>query len=576
MTSIGWAQIALVFALVALCAYPLGLYIARVLRGDRVLLSPVLAPVERGFYALAGIDPRHGMGQGMGQGMGWKGYAFALLLLNALHFLLLYAVLRLQFYLPFNPQGMVGLSPVLAFNTAMSFVTNTNWQAYSGEGALSYGTQMFGLTVHNFLSAATGIAAAAAVARAFAAGGVRELGNFWVDLTRVTLYLLLPLAIVGGALLLLLGVPMTLSGYVDATTLEGAKQTIALGPVAFQEAIKLLGTNGGGFFNANSAHPFENPSAVTNMLEIVFLSVIPFAMPFFFGKVVGDMRQGVALFAVMAIFAVGFTILAYSAETANPLLTALGVDPALGNMEGKEQRFGTAMSVLFAVLTTGTSCGAVNMMHDSMMPLAGLVTLFQMQLGEVTPGGVGSGLYGIIVFALISVFVAGLMVGRTPEYLGKKIQAKEVKLAMLAVLILCLSILGGTAVSMVLPAATASLGNAGPHGLSEMLYAYTSATANNGSAFGGLTADTPWLDVTLGLSMLFGRFAYLVPVLAIAGSLAAKPKLPPSAGSFPTHGPLFVGLMVGVIVIIGGLQFMSALSLGPLAEHVSMLAGTTF
>ena len=568
MTMIGWAQIALVFALIVICAYPLGLYIARVLGGDRVWLSPVLAPVERGIYSLAGVDPR--------QGMGWMGYAVALLLLNALHFLLLYAILRLQFYLPFNPQGMAGMSPTLAFNTAMSFVTNTNWQAYAGEGALSYGSQMFGLTVHNFLSAATGIAAAAAVARAFAAGGMKELGNFWADLTRITLYLLLPLATIVGAALLLMGVPMTLSAYVDATTLEGAKQTIALGPVAFQEAIKLLGTNGGGFFNVNSAHPFENPTAVSNVLEILALVVIPFSLPFFFGRVVNDMRQGVALFAVMAIFSVGFVAFAYAAETANPLLTALGVDPSIGNMEGKELRFGTAMSVLFAVLTTGTSCGAVNMMHDSMMPLAGMVPLFQMQLGEVTPGGVGSGLYAMLVFALISVFVAGLMVGRTPEYLGKKIQAKEVKLAMLSVLILCLSILGGTATSIVLPAATASLANAGPHGLSEMLYAYTSATANNGSAFAGISADTPWLDITLGLSMLFGRFAYLVPVLAIAGSLAAKPKLPPSAGSFPTHGPLFVGLMVGVIVIIGGLQFMPALSLGPLAEHVSMLANTTF
>ena len=563
MTLIGWAQIALVFAVIALCAYPLGLYIARVLRGDRVFLSPAFAPVERGFYAMAGVNPA--------QGMGWKGYAFALLMLNALHFVLLYAILRLQFYLPFNPQAMVGLSPTLAFNTAISFVTNTNWQAYAGEGALSYGTQMFGLTVHNFLSAATGIAAAAAVARAFAAGGVKELGNFWADLTRITLYLLLPLAVVVGALLLVMGVPMTLSAYVDANTLEGAKQTIALGPVALQEAIKLLGTNGDGFFNANSAHPFENPTAFSNMLEIFSLSVIPFAMPFFFGKIVGDMRQGVALFTVMAIFAVGFTVLCYAAETANPLLTALGVDPAMGNLEGKELRFGTPMSVLFAILTTGTSCGAVNAMHDSLMPLAGLVTLFQMQLGEVTPGGVGSGLYGILVFALISVFVAGLMVGRTPEYLGKKIQAKEVKLAMLAVLILCLSILGGTAVSIVLPVATASLNNAGPHGLSEMLYAYTSATANNGSAFGGLSADTPWLDVTLGIAMLLGRFAYAIPVLAIAGSMAAKPKLGATAGTFPTDGPLFIGLLIGVILIMGGLQFFPALALGPIVEHFQVL-----
>ena len=560
MTINGWVQIALVFALVALCAYPLGLYIARVLQGQRTLLSPVFGPAERGIYAIAGIDPS--------QGMGWKGYAVALLALNAMHFLLLYAMLRLQFYLPFNPQGMTGMSPTLAFNTAISFVTNTNWQAYAGEGTLSYGTQMFGLTVHNFLSAATGIAAAAAVARAFVGSGIKQLGNFWADLTRITLYLLLPLAVVVGAALLLLGVPMTLSAYVDATTLEGAKQTIALGPVAFQEAIKLLGTNGGGFFNANSAHPFENPNAFSNMLEIASLTLIPFSLPFFFGKVVGDMRQGIALFSVMAIFAVGFTVLCYAAETANPLLTALGVDPSLGNMEGKEMRFGTAMSVLFAVLTTGTSTGAVNAMHDSLMPLAGLVPLFQMQLGEVTPGGVGSGLYSIVVFALISVFVAGLMVGRTPEYLGKKVQAKEIKLAMLAVLILCLSILGGTAVSLVLPMATASLADAGPHGLSEMLYAYTSATANNGSAFGGLTADTPWLDITLGICMLLGRFAFLVPVLAIAGSLAAKKRIAVGAGTLPTHGPLFVTLLIGVVLLVGLLNYVPALALGPVIEHL--------
>src|ERR1035437_1154301 len=569
MTIIGWMQIALVLALVAACAYPLGCYIARILNGERVLLSAVLGPVERGFYALAGVDTR--------RGMGWKSYAVALLLLNALHFLLLYGILRLQWYLPFNPQGLTGMSPTLAFNTAASFVTNTNWQAYGGETTLSYGSQMLGLTVHNFLSAATGIAAAAALVRAFAAGGLQELGNFWVDLTRITLYLLLPLAIVVGIVLVALGVPMTLSDYASATTLEGAKQTIALGPVAFQEAIKLLGTNGGGFFNANSAHPFESPSAWSNMLEIWSLTVIAFSLPITFGRIVGDIRQGWALFAVMALFAVGFIAICYGAEAGgNPLLTALGVDPSLGNMEGKEVRFGTAMSTLFAVLTTGTSCGAVNAMHDSFMPIAGLIPMFQMELGEVTPGGVGSGLYAMIVFALISVFVAGLMVGRTPEYLGKKIQAKEVKLAMLSVLILSFSILGGTAISSVLPVATASLNNAGPHGLSEMLYAYPSATANNGSAFAGLSADTPWFDITLGISMLLGRFAYMVPVLAIAGSLAAKPKLPASAGSFPTHGPLFIGLMIGVILIMGGLQFMPALSLGPIAEHFALLAGHTF
>jgi K+-transporting ATPase ATPase A chain len=569
MTWTGWSEIALILALIAATALPLGLYMARVLAGERTVLSVVLGPVERGFYALAGVDAQ--------RGMGWKDYAFALLLLNALHFLLLYAILRLQFYLPFNPQGMTGMSPRLAFNTAISFVTNTNWQAYGGEGTLSYGSQMFGLTVHNFLSAATGIAAAAAVARAFAGGGLTSLGNFWADMTRITLYLFLPMAIVYAIVLMWMGVPQTMAGYVDATTLEGAKQTIAYGPIAFQEAIKLLGTNGGGFLNANSAHPFENPNGWSNVLEIWSLCAISFALPLTFGKIVGDMRQGWALFGVMAIFSVAFIVICYGAEAGgNPLLSALGVDPSLGNMEGKEVRFGTAMSTLFAVLTTGTSCGAVNAMHDSFMPIAGMIPLFQIQLGEITPGGVGSGLYGIIVFALIAVFVAGLMVGRTPEYLGKKIQAKEVKLAMLAVLILAFCILGGTALSLVTPQATSSLGNSGPHGLSEMLYAFSSATGNNGSAFGGLTADTPWLDTTLGIAMLLGRFGYLVPVLAIAGSLGAKPKLPGSVGTFPTHGPLFIGLMVGVILIMGGLQFMPALSLGPIAEHYTLAAGHTY
>ncbi|MBS0561271.1 MAG: potassium-transporting ATPase subunit KdpA [Proteobacteria bacterium] len=569
MTWNGWAEIALVLALIAATAWPLGVYIARVLAGERTPLSAVLGPAERGFYRLAGIDAA--------RGMGWKDYAFALLVLNALHFLLLYAMLRLQYYLPFNPQGIAGMSPRLAFNTAISFVTNTNWQAYSGESAVSYGSQMFGLTVHNFLSAATGIAAAAAVSRAFAGGGLKHLGNFYADLTRITLYLLLPGAIVAGIVLIALGVPQTLSASVDAVTLEGAKQTITFGPMAFQEAIKEFGTNGGGFLNANSAHPFENPSAWSNILEIWLLASVSFSLPLMFGRIVGDMRQGWALFAVMAVFAVGFVAMCYAADAGgNPLLTAAGVDPSLGNMEGKELRFGAAMSALFAVMTTGTSCGAVNSMHDSFMPLAGMIPMFQIQLGEITPGGVGSGLYGMLVFAVIAVFVAGLMVGRTPEYLGKKIQAKEVKLAMLAVLILAFCILGGTASSAVNPDALTQLTNAGPHGLSELLYAFSSATGNNGSAFAGLSADTTWFDTMLGIAMLLGRFGYVVPVLALAGSLAAKPKLPPSAGTFPTHGPLFVGLMVGVIVILGGLQFMPALSLGPIAEHFALLAGHTF
>ena len=569
MTIAGWAQIALVLGLVALVTWPVGIYLARVVAGERTWLSPVLVPVERGFYALAGVDPV--------RGMGWKEYGVVLLVLNAVHFALLYAMLRLQWYLPFNPQHMTGLSPRLAFNTAISFVTNTNWQAYAGEQTMSYGSQMFGLTAHNFLSAATGIAAAVAVARAFAAGGVTMLGNFWADMTRITLYVLLPASIVIGFALIVMGVPQTLSPYIDAHTLEGAKQTIALGPMAFQEAIKELGTNGGGFMNANSAHPFENPSAWSNILEMVTLVSIPFGLTATFGRIVGDARQGWALFAVMMLFVVVMVGVAYHAEAGgNPLLTALGVDPSQGNMEGKELRFGPAMSALFAVMTTGTSCGAVNSMHDSFMPLGGMMPLFMIQLGEILPGGVGSGLYGILVFALLAVFVAGLMVGRTPEYLGKKIQAREVKLAMLAVLILPFSILGGTALSLVLANPLSSLANAGPHGLSEMLYAFTSATGNNGSAFAGISADTAYLDTMLGIAMILGRFTFLVPVLAIAGSIGKKPKLAESGGTFPTHGPLFIGLLIGVILILGGLQYLPALSLGPIAEHFAMLAGHTY
>ena len=565
MTLLGWAQIALVLSLVFVCAVPLGHYMASVLAG-RVRW---LAWIERPFYALAGVKPD--------LGMTWRSYAVGLVVFNALHFALLYLILRLQYYLPLNPQGLSGMAPRLALNTAISFVTNTNWQAYGGETTLSYGAQMIGLTVHNFLSAATGIAAAAAVARAFSAGGLKTLGNAWADVTRITLYVLLPVAIVGSIFLIIAGVPQTFAGYAEAQTLEGGKQVIALGPVAFQEVIKLFGTNGGGFFNANSAHPFENPTALTNVFETWCEIVIPFGLAVTFGRIVGDKRQGFALMWTMAIIMVGAVVLSYSAEGGgNPLLTAAGVDPSMGNMEGKEVRFGTAMSSLFAVTTTGTSDGAVIAMHDSFTPLGGMVSIFMMELGEITPGGVGSGLYGIVIFALLAVFVAGLMVGRTPEYLGKKVQSKEIKLAMLAVLILPLCMLGGAAISLVTESGNASLSNAGPHGLSEMLYAWTSATANNGSAFAGLTADTPLLDYGLSIAMVLGRFGILVPVLAIAGSLAAKPKLPVSAGTFPTYGPLFIGLLVGVILILGGLQFLPALSLGPLAEHFSMTAGTTF
>jgi K+-transporting ATPase ATPase A chain len=565
MTLIGWLQISMVLALVFASAVPLGRYIAAVVEG-RV---GWLRPVERGFYAVAGVDPA--------RGMGWQTYAFALIAINAAHFAILYLMLRFQDYLPLNPQGFAGMSPRLAFNTAMSFVTNTNWQAYAGEQALSYGSQMWGLTVHNFLSAATGIAAAVAVARAFAAGGIKELGNFWADMTRITLYVLLPGAILMAVFLVACGVPQTLGVYAEATTLEGAKQLIARGPVAFQEAIKLLGTNGGGFFNANSAHPFENPTALSNIVETWSEIVIPFGLAVAFGHIVRDRRQGFALFWVMAIVMVTCVVGVYWAEAGgNPLVAALGIDPSMGNMEGKEVRFGTAMSSLFAVTTTATSDGAVIAMHDSFTPLGGLIPMFLIQLGEVVPGGVGSGLYGILVFALLAVFVAGLMVGRTPEYLGKKVQAREIKLAMLAVLILPLCILGGTAVSLNTASGQGSLANAGPHGLSEMLYAWTSATGNNGSAFAGISADTPLLDYGLGIAMLLGRFAFLIPVMAIAGSLAAKPKLAESSGTFPTHGPLFIGLLIGVIIILGGLQYLPALALGPLAEHVSMIAGTTY
>jgi K+-transporting ATPase ATPase A chain len=569
MTLLGWAQIALTLALVFAVALPLGKYMATVFSGGRTFLTPVMGPVERGFYKLAGVNPQ--------RGMGWKSYVFALIVLNALHFLILYAVLRFQDVLPWNPQNAPAMSPRLAFNTAASFVTNTNWQAYTPESQISDGAQMLGLTVHMFLSAATGIAAGVAVMRAFTAGGLKTLGNFYADITRCTLYVLMPIALVATVLLMVSGVPETLSAYVTAATQDAGAQTIAVGPVAWQEAIKELGTNGGGFFNANSAHPFENPTALTNLLENILELAIPFALAIMLGYMVKEPKQGRALFAAMAILLTLAVAGTYAAEAGgNPLLTHLGVDPSMGNMEGKDVRFGVPLSTLFNVSATGTSTGAVNSFTDSYMPLGGLIPMFLMQLGEVTPGGVGSGLYTIVVFALLAVFVAGLMVGRTPEYLGKKVQAKEIKLAMLAVLILTLCILGGAGLSLVLPNGVSSLANAGPHGLSEMLYAWTSATENNGSAMAGLTADTRLLDYGLGCAMLLGRFAFMIPVLAIAGSLAAKPKLPPSNGTFPTTGPLFVGLLMGVIIILGGLQFMPADALGPIAEHFTMVVGKTY
>lgn len=569
MSIVGWAQIAIVFALVAVCAWPLGRLLSRIFSGEVTFLSPLLRPVERTFYRAAGVNPA--------QEQTWLAYTLSMLGFNALGFALLYALMRLQGLLPLNPQGFAGVAPDLAFNTAISFVTNTNWQAYAGEQTMSHFTQMAGLAVQNFLSAATGIALALALVRAFARSGAATVGNFWVDLTRATLYVLLPIAILLAVTFIATGMPQTLSGSADVTTLEGVKQTLALGPVASQEAIKQLGTNGGGFFNTNAAHPFENPNAWSNILSIWSMLLISTALVIAFGHMVGDVRQGHALLAAMALLLVAGAAVVYWAEASGtPLLARLGVDSAAGNMEGKEMRFGQAMSALYVTVTTGLSCGAVNTMHNSLTPLGGLVPLFLIQLGEILPGGVGSGLYGMLVMAIVAVFVAGLMVGRTPEYLGKKIEAREMKLAMLALLILPAVILCFTAVSAMLPKALESLANAGPRGLMELLYAYSSAAGNNGSAFAGLNANTPWFNTTLGFAMLLGRFAYVVPVMAIAGSLVAKKKAPPSRGTFPTTGVLFVGLLVGVILILGGLQYFPALALGPVVEHFLMLSGKTF
>jgi potassium-transporting ATPase potassium-binding subunit len=569
MSVIGWLQISLLFLAVLVVIKPLGLYMARVFSGERNVFSPVLAPVEHGIYRAAGVDPA--------KEQGWLAYAFSTLAFSIAGFALLYAILRLQAYLPLNPQGFGNVPPDLAFNTAVSFVTNTNWQNYSGETVMSHFSQMMGLTVQNFVSAATGMAMALAVTRAFARSAVSTIGNFWVDLTRATLYVLLPLAVVVALAFVAMGLPQTLDASVAATTLEGAQQTIALGPVASQEAIKQLGTNGGGFFNVNAAHPFENPTALSNYLNIFAMLSVSGALLYTFGQLTGNRRQGWAFVAVTAVFLIAGAGIVYWAEASgNPILTSLGLDPAQGNMEGKEVRFGQAMTALYATVTTGLSDGGVNGMHGSFTGLGGLVPMFLIQLGEVLPGGVGSGLYGMVVFAILAVFVAGLMVGRTPEFLGKKIEGREMKFAMFAVLILPLVILGFTAISAVLPSAVASIGTPGPHGLSEILYAYTSAAGNNGSAFGGLSGNTLWYNTTLGIAMLLGRFAYAVPVLAIASSIAAKTRVPASKGTFPTDTPLFVGLMIGIILILGGLQFFPALALGPIIEHFAMLAGQTF
>ncbi|WP_298955668.1 potassium-transporting ATPase subunit KdpA [uncultured Methylobacterium sp.] len=567
MTPNGWIQIALYCAVVLALVKPLGLYMTRVFSGERTLLSPLLGPVERGLYRAAGIDAR--------QEQTWLGYAGAMVVFNLLGFVLLYAILRLQALLPLNPAGQAAVAPDLAFNTAASFVTNTNWQSYGGETTLSHLSQMVGLTHQNFVSAASGIATAVALIRGFARASTRTLGSFWVDMTRATLYLLLPLCLVLALVLVWQGMPQTLAGSFDATTLEGARQTIAVGPVASQIAVKMLGTNGGGFFNANAAHPFENPTALSNLLQMVAIFAIGAALTNVFGRLVGDERQGWAILAAMGVLFLAGVVVAYWAEAAgSPVLNGLGLTG--GNMEGKEVRFGIAASALFAVITTAASCGAVNAMHDSFTALGGLIPLVNMQLGEVVIGGVGAGLYGMLTFVVVAIFVAGLMVGRTPEYLGKKIEAREVKMAMLGILCLPLMMLGFTALATVLPAGLAGPANAGPHGFSEILYAYTSAAANNGSAFGGLSANTPFYNSTLAVAMLVGRFFVKIPVLAIASSLAAKKTLPASAGTFPTHGGLFVGLLVGVVLILGGLTFFPALALGPVVEHLAGAAGQTF
>ncbi|HYM29682.1 MAG TPA: potassium-transporting ATPase subunit KdpA [Candidatus Cybelea sp.] len=575
MTASGLLQIAIYSAIIAAIAVPFGTYMARVFAGERTWLTPVLAPVETVFYRISGVDEK--------QEQHWLTYAAAVLLFNLVCFVSLYALLRLQFYLPFNPQGMAGMTPDLALNTAISFTTNTNWQNYGGEGTLGYFVQMAGLTVHNFVSAATGIAIAIALIRGFVRRSAQTVGNFWVDMTRCTLYVLLPVSIVIGLFFVWQGMPQNLSGYIDATTLEGGKQTLAQGPVASQIVIKTFGTNGGGFFNANAAHPYENPTPLTNLITMLMEFAIGAGLTMTFGRMVGNLKQGWALFGAMGILFLVGVMVSYTAESAgNPAFTSLGIDqaPSLtqagGNMEGKEVRFGIANSSLFETTTTDTSTGAVNSMHDSYTPIGGLVPIVNMQLGEIIYGGVGCGLYGMLLFAILSVFIAGLMVGRTPEYLGKKIESREVKMAMLALLAVPLSALGFAALASVAPAGLAGIANNGPHGFSEILYAYASQTANNGSAFAGLSGNTPFYNLTGAAAMMIGRFAIIVPVLAIAGSLAAKKLVPASAGTFPTDTGLFVALLIGVIIITGGLIYFPADVLGPFVEHLQMQAGTLY
>lgn len=567
MTVIGWLQIILYCAIVVALAKPLGWYMTRVFNGGRTFLSPVLRPIEAGIYWISGVDEK--------REQHWLTYTVSMLLFHVGGFLIIYGVMRLQPVLPFNPAGQGAVAEDLSFNTAISFITNTNWQNYGGESTISYLVQMVGLTHQNFLSAATGIALAVALIRGFSRASVRTVGNFWVDVTRTTLYVLLPICVVYTLFLVSQGMPQTLGDYVEATTLEGAKQTIAVGPVASQVAIKMLGTNGGGFFNANAAHPFENPTALSNFVQMLSIFALGAALTNVFGRMVGNQRQGWAILSVMGVLFVAGVAVTYWAE-ANGTSTLHALALSGGNMEGKEVRFGIVASSLFAVITTAASCGAVNAMHDSFTALGGMIPLINMQLGEIVVGGVGAGLYGMLLFIVLAIFVAGLMVGRTPEYVGKKIEAREVKMAMLAILVLPLMYLGWTAVGVVYPPAVASMANAGPHGFTEVLYAYTSSTGNNGSAFAGLTGNTLFYNLTLASAMFVGRFFMIVPAMTIAGSLAAKKSIPPSAGTLPTTGGLFVGLVVGVILIIGGLTFFPALALGPIVEHLAMNAGQVF
>jgi K+-transporting ATPase ATPase A chain len=595
MTSVGVVNVVVYFLLILAVTKPIGLFMTKLFEGERTFLHPLLRPLEKLTYRLCGIREE--------AEQRWTQYAASLIAFSLVSFIFAYFIQRLQRFLPLNPMhfgsgkapsGATAMTPDLAFNTATSFVTNTNWQNYGGETTLSYFVQMAALTVQNFVSAAAGVAVSVALIRGFARKQVNSIGNFWVDLTRAVVYLFLPLSLLGALFLCSQGVIQNFKTYATVKTVEGAAQTIALGPVASQEAIKMVGTNGGGFFNTNSAHPFENPTPLSNFIQMLMIFVIPAGLVYQFGKMVGDTRQGWALFAAMSVLFLVGVFVCYPAEQAgNPQLARLGVETRAstiqpgGNMEGKEVRFGIATSALFAVITTDASCGAVNSMHDSYTPLGGLVPLFNIQLGELVFGGVGAGLKGMLLFAIIGVFIAGLMVGRTPEYVGKKIEQKEVKMCMLALIIMAANVLVFTGISSVANfkkngywnppgPATANLNNNGPHGFSEILYAYTSTNGNNGSAFGGINGNTPWYNLSLGLATLIGRFLFITPMLAVAGSLAGKKKIPATSGTLPTHGALFVGLLIGTVIIVGALTYFPALSLGPIVEHFLMYQGKLF